>query len=386
MHAALERAGIGAPCGLAARFEATTPPEMAEAITTARRQFPVLQTRLVWRGDRARLEALPFDDTADQVWSNELTTDGGAVWLTARWKHAVADGHSMLRFLKTVAAVMDRAELPAFEPQSRPYGRRQHAAQWLPGFLAQQCRHYARVESPEPTPGAGTTWRVSSPSERDAILEAASNGCGGFIGPLAAATALSLIGLRDARESALISLNIPILRDDLAAVNGFGFGVGSVIFPIRVRRGARMASLSGEIACRVRRMARLGWDANLNLFLGQDPRRHHRFAAIRARRRDDPAITISWKGRHALGGRVRDVACFAGSPSLHVSAHADEQGLSISLTSQQPAAQRERLLEDIFARLGVSPGPALHLRDATPCGRCHATDDIDPPTSNRASR
>jgi hypothetical protein len=329
--------------------------------------------RLVWRDDRAVLETL-VEDGRD-IWAYALTEDEDGVWLSARWRHAVADGHSMLRFLKTVNAVLRGVSMPRFAPQTHPKVRPRPIAGWLPGFLAQQCRQYARLELPWSAPSAGTTWAVTSPEERDVVLGAAAKNCGSFVGPLAAAAAASLVGSHPACDRPVL-LNIPILRDDLEAVGGFGFGVGSVMFPARVRSDAEVVGLSQEIARRVQRMRRLGWDANLDRFLGHDPRRHHRFAAIRARGRGDAAITVSWKGRHSLGEGVHHAACFAGSPALHVSAHADDNGLSISVTSRQSAPQRARLLEDMLARLGLKSGRMFQMDEVfQPGGGVSASGD-----------
>jgi hypothetical protein len=375
MHAALDRAGVGGPCGLVVRFENATPSQVEAAIAIARRRFPVLQMGLTWQNDRAVLETLTMDGGGRELWAYALRADGDGVWLTARWRHAIADGHSMLRFLKTVHAVLGGGPMPGFAPQCHPKARPQTVARWLPGFLAQQCRQYARLDLPAPPPAAGTTWAATSPETRDLVLGAASESCGGFIGPLAAAAANSLVSSRVGKRERPVLLNIPILRDDLQAVGGFGFGVGSVMFSVWPS-GGDMAGLSQDIAGRVQRQANLGWDANLDRFLGHDPRRHHRFAAIRARGRRDPAITVSWKGRHTLGERLRHAACFADTAALHISAHADECGLSISITSRQSGVQRANLLEDMLTRLGVRSGSMFQLDDLFQHSESHASGPV----------
>jgi hypothetical protein len=359
MHAAMDRAGVGARCGLVARFEHRTTAEVSSAIAIARKRFPVLQMGLSWQGDRAMLNTLACASERG-VWTHQLTSDGDGVWLKAEWTHAVADGHSMLRFLKAVVAVLEGGTAPVFAPLARAPSRpRRVMAPWLPSFLALQARRYVRVGSSE-TGREGTSWLVTSPNNADLICS--SKNAGGFIGPLAAAAAMSVGAMANARRGGLVLLNIPILRDDLEAAGGFGFGVGSLLFPVRVGPATDVSRLSHRIGRRCQRLARQGWDLDLDRFLGDDPRRHHRFAAIRARRPADPAITVSWKGRHdGLGERVRHVACFAGSPALHVSAHTDEQGLSLSLTSSQSPGERTRLLADIAARLGIADGPVFQL-------------------------
>jgi hypothetical protein len=58
-----------------------------------------------------------------------------------------------------------------------------------------------------------------------------------------------------------------------------------------------------------------------------------------------------------MGGEdgMRDIACFAGCRGVHVSAHADTNGLSISLTTPQDAQRRHDLLRAIVCQLGVQP-------------------------------
>src|SRR5262249_26665499 len=118
MHAALDKMGAGTPCALVARFEGRSVAEVERAITAARARFPVLQASLLWRnstaslipiqpavpGEHADLEPLlSFSPGADGgVWRYRLSQDGRDVWLKAAWAHAVADGLSMLRFLRTV--------------------------------------------------------------------------------------------------------------------------------------------------------------------------------------------------------------------------------------------------------------------------------------------
>ena len=68
-----------------------------------------------------------------------------------------------------------------------------------------------------------------------------------------------------------------------------------------------------------------------------------------------PVITVSWKGAHWGWGAedgIRDAACFAVPSAAHISSHIDRNGLSLSVTSKQPAAMREDLLRRIIARLG----------------------------------
>ena len=194
-------------------------------------------------------------------------------------------------------------------------------------------------------------------------------------GWLAAAVALAFAD-QQGRSGGDIFLNVPIARDDLAQTNGFGFGLGSLRFPVRLQENASMTVLASAISRRLQQLANRGWDRNLERLLGPNPARHARFARIEAGRSTDPNITISWKGHHAtLGadGGPRDVACFAAAPTLHVSAHSDARGLSLSVTSRQNAAERRALLLRIARQLGCQAELAVRELDALGAGK----SDID---------
>jgi hypothetical protein len=180
---------------------------------------------------------------------------------------------------------------------------------------------------------------------------------------LAAAVSLAFAeqqGMGNAR----IMLNLPIARDELARTNGFGFGLGSLRFPVHLQQNSSMEVLARTIGRRLQQLANRGWDRNLERLLGRNPARHARFARIEAARSIDPNITISWKGHHAhLGGDCGSVACFAAGPTLHVSAHSDAGGLSLSVTSRQEAADRRALLVGIARHLGCEAELAVRELD-----------------------
>jgi hypothetical protein len=379
MHAALDRIGAGMPCALAARFEHRHVAEVEHAIEAALDCFSVLQSRLVWRGSRASLAPLAalardrhstaepllsFSSGADgQVWRYRLSQSGSDVWLKAVWAHAVADGLSMLRFLRTVNACLSNTPLPIQEPAPRRVIRVQPMTGWLTGFLLDQRRRYVSIAA-EPRHCVGATWFTASPGERDRLL-AQARSRDGFAGWLAAAALLSVAEQQD-RPRGKVLLNVPIVRDRLKHMGGFGFGVGSLILPVALDADDTGA-LARRISARLRAMAESGWDENLQRFLGTDPRRHIRFARIQRRRRSSPAVTVSWKGFQHLGAGdgLRDVACCAASSAMHISSHADRNGLSISVASRQSRAERVAFLELVAQRLECSPaGPFFDLDEA----------------------
>ncbi len=79
-------------------------------------------------------------------------------------------------------------------------------------------------------------------------------------------------------------------------------------------------------------------------------------------------MVVSWKGRQEIGGAdgIRRLACFAGSPTLHVSAHADRNGFSISVASRQSAGARAELLESMAQRLGIRSFRSIDLSELAP--------------------
>lgn len=368
MHVALDRAGIGMPCGIVARFAGASAMEIDAAIARAVRQFPVLRSRLEWEGVRpvlrhddegcsARDEGdsplLAFSPAADgRVWRYRLNQADGDTWLRAIWMHGVADGISMLRFVEAVRAGWRNTEAATIErPLHAPAGRWPMAA-WLPGFLIDQQRRYLRSREPaEAVPGV--TWTILPPEQRDAILARARHAQTGMAALLASASVTAFADGRE-RSGRSVSLNLPVARSEPEGFGGFGFGVGSLRFPVRIDERDSVDARAAAIADRWRQQRDRGWDRNLQRLLGGDPSRHRRFAEIEARRSADPNVTVSWKGNHAgLGadGALDSIACFAVAPTLHVSSHADAKGLSLSVTSRQSQAMRHGLLAAIVTHL-----------------------------------
>src|SRR5580704_17279110 len=128
-----------------------------------------------------------------------------------------------------------------------------------------------------------------------------------------------------------------------------------MLIPVRVKPNWTLPSIARRIEGRLKTMIAQGWDINFDRFLGNNPRRHLRFATACARGRATPVVSISWKGMAwQLGGEegINDEACFAMSPLAHVSAHLDQNGLSLSVASRHPAVQRDKLLLRIAQWLG----------------------------------
>jgi hypothetical protein len=366
MHAALDQAGIGMSCGIVARFPDRSPAEVADAIARVRQRLPILDTNLAWIDGRptlvfdgearnrhdtgvAPLLATPNDHEGSS-WRYRLIEDGRDSWLHAVWRHAAADGLSMLGVAEAIAADMaGRDPVPIRRPLCAASSPRSFA-RWLPRFLFEQQRTY--VSATDPKSLAQTSWIVTDGEDRDAVLARAASLDVGMAAWLGASVAAAFAA-QQGRPRGTVLLNIPIARRTLAETGGFGFGVGSIRLPTRTRRDSDAVAV--RLAARLRRAVDLGWDRNLERLLGPNPSRHRRFARLQAGQRADPNVTVSWKGvQPTLCGQadLRDMACFAGAPTLHVSAHADATGLSLSVTSPASSERRHALLEEIADRLG----------------------------------
>ena len=65
------------------------------------------------------------------------------------------------------------------------------------------------------------------------MLEKARVECGSFAAWLAAATSMALCGHQKAPAGRIL-LNLPILRDEMERLGGFGFGMGSLLMPVKL--------------------------------------------------------------------------------------------------------------------------------------------------------
>jgi hypothetical protein len=369
MHAALETLDVGMPCGVVARFRDRTVIEIENAIEAACRHFPILERRIEWENGRPVLVrtdltfrqarsteiSLGFQSNrSGPLWRYCLIADAGDVWLCAIWAHAAADGTSMLRLLETIGSTLGGKAALLCSPSRGPdRPRRIGMVRWVPRFLAEQYLPYVR---PLNTGSAhpGVSWLTIPIACSNSLLENARSECGSIAAWLAGAVCLAFCEQHGTRAGRVL-VNLPILRDDLQRLGGFGCGVGTMLIPVKIKPNWTLASVARCIEGRLKTMIAQGWDINFDRFLGNNPRRHLRFATACARGRATPVVSISWKGMAwQLGGEegIHDVACFAMSPLAHVSAHLDQNGLSLSVASSHPAVQRDKLLLRIAQWLG----------------------------------
>ena len=162
-----------------------------------------------------------------------------------------------------------------------------------------------------------------------------------------------------------VLLNMQVERSSLEHIGGFGFSAGSLLMPVKINSSCALPALARHIHDRTSLMIDRGWNDNFERFLGSSPRRHRLLAALHARGQPTPIVSVSWKGRHwQLGGQdgLRDIACFAVSPTIHISGHVDRIGMSLSVTSRQSVSEREDFLHRLADRFdGDTPKRILHF-------------------------
>jgi Coenzyme Q (ubiquinone) biosynthesis protein Coq4 len=195
MHVALDREGIGMPCGVVACFADKNEREVESAIAIARHRFPVLQTRLEWQNGRPVLEpgasancdrgAKPLLDfsasESGEIWRYRLIRDGRNTWLQATWMHGAADGLSMLRFMQAIAAVSgDVPYVPEPRVPRQPRDQQRFLA-WLPAFLLDQRRNYVGLGQPAARIPR-VSWLSAPVADRERVMEFARTASEGMAG------------------------------------------------------------------------------------------------------------------------------------------------------------------------------------------------------------
>jgi ubiquinone biosynthesis protein Coq4 len=396
MHAALDRVGAGMPCGVIARFRGAALADVDAAVGAAAARFPVLRSRLAWRSSRPALVpveawrpslcragsvSLSFrPDEEGPLWRYALKVEGEDVWLSAVWAHGAADGRSMLHFLGVVAAALDGRGRPARISQRHLTAVPISMARWLPRFVVE--RHLPYVGLASGPPGAPDVAWLSVPRPlADEALARARDACGGVAAWLAAAACLAFCEQQRGMPDGRVSLNLLISRDDLASFGGFGFAVGSLLMPVRLKPRADVPSIARRILARQRVMMAQGWDDRFQQFLGRDPARRHWFASLEAAGAGAPTVSVSWKGEYPDLGEeqgVSDVACFAASRVAHVSAHMDAGGLSISVASRQSPAAREALLRRVAGLMAASGAEPVRTLGGLSSDQARPSDAVHP--------
>ena len=216
------------------------------------------------------------------------------------------------------------------------------------------------------------TWLTLPTEWAEPALERARAECGGVAAWLSAAACMAVCAQQQNRRQGRVSLNMLLSRGDLSSVGGFGFAAGSLLIPVKLRVHCELTTVARDIFARQSGMLAENWDEQLRRFIGTSPRRQRSFAAAFARGWSDSTINVSWKGVYPeLGGTdgLRDIACFAASRAVHISAHSDRNGLSISVTSCQSPSDREELLGCLVGVIGGAPGRSLRtLQGVSTCG------------------
>jgi hypothetical protein len=365
--------GVGMPCGIIARFQETNSDHLEAAIEEAKQRFPILGRRVSWINFRpmlvrARRADQPIKgpmirslfDSDCTFWRYRLLQNGTDTWLTAIWPHAMADGPSMLRFLETIAAIIANRPLFDFRYRGRRQVKHQPMAGWTIRFLIDQSRRYLRPSAQQFPPSVA--WCALQREHSLRLIESSHRQPASAAAWLGAAACIALCEQKRVAKGRVL-LNIQVQRSSLEHIGGFGFAAGSLLIPIKVNLNCSLPTLALSIFDRLASMINRGWNDNFEWFLGSSPQRHHWLAARHAAGRPAPIVSVSWKDhRRELGGndKIRDVACFALSPTLHISGHLDRMGISLSITSTQTENERLYLLRRLVNRLsGETPDRIL---------------------------
>jgi hypothetical protein len=366
MHAAMAARGVGMPCGIVGRFQETNSEELEVAIEKAKQRLPILDRRVRWIKSRPVLVKANSSATKSATnnslfdpdctfWRYRILPYGKDVWLLAIWPHAMADGPSMLRFFENIAAIT------ATHPVRRHRYQRtdvelEPMAMWLPRFLIDKSQRYLQP-SDRRLPLGVAWWTV----QREHWLPFVENGPTNRVSAAAWLGAAACIALCEQKcvTNGKILLNIQVQQRNLEHVGGFGFAAGSLLLPVKLSSKCSLPSLARSIFSRLSSMINRGWNDNFERLLGNNPRRHRWFAWLDARGLRGAMVSVSWKDyRWEIDGhnKISDVACFALSPTLHVSGHVDQAGISLSVTSKQLANERGYLLQRLVHLLsGDSP-------------------------------
>ncbi len=381
--------GIGMPCGIVARFPHTGGDRVEAALEKAKQRFPLLGRRVSWINSRPMLVAANSADQTAQAattsslldshcthWRHRILQCGSDAWLMAIWPHAMADGPSMLRFLETIGAIINEQPLLPFRYGSHHHqAHHQPMARWLLSFFINQKLRYVHVGQRGLLPGVA--WLTLPGDYAMRLVERSRVERMNTTAWLAAATCMAVCQQQGITKGRVL-LNVQVQRGSLEQVGGFGFAAGSMLMPVKFFTGIALPTLARTIFDRLMSMINQGWNDNFERFLGGSPQRHRRFAMLNARGRPAPIVSVSWKGRYwNLGGEntIRDAACFAVSPTLHVSGHIDQTGMSLSVTSKQSTTERQDLLRRLVLTLCGSTAERIltfdgHAVEAVPSATC----------------
>jgi hypothetical protein len=386
MHATMAARGIGMPCGVVARFQQTGRDRVEDAIEKAKQRFPLMNRRVGWvnrrpvlvtadGSDRTKDSAIrSLFDLGCSFWRYRILQYGPDCWLTAIWPHAMADGPSMLRFLETMGATLANQPLFDFRYRSHRQAHRQAMVGWMMRFLIDQQLRYLRPSQCSFLPGVA--WLTLPRDQSMRLIERSQIERASVAAWLAAAACMAFAEQERVAKGRVL-LNVQLQRGSLEHIGGFGFGAGSLLMPVKINVGFVLPTLARRIFDRLNLMIDRGWNDNFERFLGQSPRRHNWLAALHAWSQPAPIVSVSWKGGDwQLGDqdRIRDVACFAVSPTAHISAHIDRAGMSLSITSRQSAGARQDLLRRLVGRLGGNNAECILTFDGYDVGSALTRD------------
>lgn len=364
MHAAMAARGVGMPCGIIARFRETNGADLEAALKKAMQRFPILDRRISWLNGRARLlkevssqrkssmQSSLFE-LSSTSWRYQIRQSGKDTWLVALWPHAMADGPSMLLFFENIAAIITNQSVADVQQHQRRDVALQSMPVWLMRFLIDKSQRY--LQPSDPTLPPGVAWCTV---QREHWLPFAESNHRASTAAWLGAAACMVLREQKCVTKGKVLLNIQVQRGGLQHVGGFGFAAGSVLIPVTLSSKCSLPSLARSIFERLTSMTNQGWHENFERLLGTNPRRHRRFAWLDSQGLRGAIVSVSWKDyRWATDchNKITDVACFALSPTLHISGHLDRAGISLSVASKQPASERQFLLTRLVNLLSEEP-------------------------------
>ena len=378
LHLALDKLGKGAPCGIAAFFPDQSEEQLAVAVERHARHLPLVHRRIDLSGVKPKIMAPESSSAFVRVSGKSLEellefsvsrSHGGTgwyvlhpnsdgCWLFAIWSHAIADGHSMLRFISQLTnAPCEKSESAHTERPAMAAGR------FLPWMvrtaISEISSRLAFKTFSEPQ--RNVTWINASPYTAKSLRATARRLGTGVTGLLCGALVRAFYKSSLIDGSGRLQFLVPISRTTCREVNGFGLGIGWLLPDLQVTRASGLEKMATSIHDQIRAMSDAGWDKNLERALGTNySRLSGKVAKMLKRKQTNFVASVSWKGWIPLVGTAATgtrIACFAAvqpNTSLcHVSGHIDQSGLSLSLSSCMPRSATQHLFKSLLTCLEI---------------------------------
>jgi hypothetical protein len=279
-------------------------------------------------------------------------------WLIAIWAHAIADGHSMLRFVSRLTTdSCEQSEAAHTEPPAVAVGR---FSPWMVRMAINEMKSKLAFKTFS-EPQRNVTWINASPHTAQSLKATARRLGTGVAGLLCGALVQAFYKSSLVDTSGRLRFLVPISRTTCSEVNGFGFGIGWLMPELQVTPASELEKMARSFHTQIRAMSDAGWDKNLERALGTNfSRLSGKVAKTLKRERADFIASVSWKGWVPFVGTATTgtrIACFAAvqpnTTLCHVSGHIDQSGLSLSLSSCMPRSATQQLFKSLLTCLEI---------------------------------